>query len=781
MGFAFNANAFERDHTFKQRRGVREMETYSVVGKDFSNIDSLVKVKGTALYTGDMKIPGMLIGKILRSPHAHARILNIDTSRAAKLPGVKVVITGKDTLGVKYGMWRVRPELLDEEGLAMEKVRFIGDAVAAVAAMNEDTALEALELIQVDYERLPAVFTPEEAMKDGAPLVHDGFEGNVSVVRNINIGDVEKGFNECDVVREDRFEMQAVQHASMEPHVCVANFDAPDKLTIWDSTQSPYFVQVLLATTLGLKENDVRVIKPHVGGGFGNKVEMFDNEFCASLLSKKTGRPVKIEYTREEEFTVSRRRQPEIIHMKTGVKRDGTLVARESRIILDGGAYNGQGPTTVMLSGMFGLLPYRIPNYRYHGRRVYTNNMPSGAMRGHGALPPNFASEVQLDLIAEELGMDPMELRLKNAVQTGDDVPGIATNILSCGLRECITRAAETTDWQKKRKELPEGRGIGMACYAFTSGGIFNWFNTELPFSEALAKANVDGSVTLYTRAADIGQGSNTVLSQILAEELGIRLENVKILSGDTDTSTADLGAWSSRITLHAGNAVRRAGLDLKRQIFEIAADRLGKKLHEELEAKEGRIYIRERPAKAISFAEGVSVAQRAKDGMPIMGRGAYTPRGKGLVSAAWSFGTQVAEIEYDKETGVTRVLKLTTAHDCGKAINPRLVEGQLQGSAHMGVGQVLSEDLIFKDGKVQNPSFRDYKIFTAADMPEVESLVVETYEPEGPFGAKEAGEGLAIPTGGAVSNAVLHATGVVFNTLPITPERMVRALEEKA
>jgi 4-hydroxybenzoyl-CoA reductase subunit alpha len=757
------------------------MESYSVVGKEIPNIDSLVKVKGAALYAGDIKMPGMLIGKILRSPHAHAKILSIDTTRATRLPGVKIVITGKDTLGVKYGVWRARPELLDEEGLAMKKVRFIGDAVAAVAAIDEDTAQGALELIQVDYEPLPAVFTPEEAMKEGAPLVHDGFERNVSVVRQINIGDIEKGFNESDYVREDRFVTPPVQHSSMEPHVCVADFDASGKLTIWDSTQSPYFVQVLLATTLGLRENDVRVVKPHVGGGFGNKVEMFTNEFCASLLSRKTGRPTRIEYTREEELTVTRRRQPEIIEMKTGVKNDGTIVARESRIILDGGAYNGQTPTTILLSGVFSLLPYRIPNYRYHGSRVYTNNMPSGAMRGHGALPPNFASEVQLDLIAGELGIDPVELRLKNAVQAGDNVPGIASEIRSCGLSECIKKAAEASDWQRKRKQLPEGRGIGIACYTFTSGGIFNWFNTDLPFSEALVKVNEDGTVNLYTRAADLGQGSNTVLSQILAEELGIKLEDVKILAGDTETSTADLGAWSSRITIQAGNAVKRAALDAKGQIFEIARESLGIKLHEELEAKEGRIYIRERPDKAISFAEAVCAAKRAKGGMPVMGRGSYTPRGKGMVSAAWSFGAQVAEIELDRETGIIRVLKLTTAHDCGKAINPLLVDGQLQGSAQMGVGGALSEQLLFEDGRVQNPSFRDYKLFTAADMPEVESIVVETYEPEGPFGAKEAGEGLTIPTGGAVSNAVLHATGVAFKKLPITPERVVEALEQKA
>jgi len=756
------------------------MGSYSIVGKSVPNIDNLVKVRGAALYTGDLKMSGLLIGKILRSPQAHARILNINTAKASKLPGVRRIITGKDTLGIKYGMWRVRAEFLDEEGLATDKVRYLGDAVAAVAAIDEDTALEALELIEVEYEPLPAVFTFEEAMKEGAPLVHEGFKGNVNVIRKIDIGDVEKGFRECDYVREDDFFSQAVQHCPMEPHVCVASYDPLGKLTLWDSTQSPYFVQVNLAATLGLRENDVRVIKGYVGGGFGNKVEFFSNEFCASLLSMKTGKPVRVEYTRKEEFTVTRRRVPEIIKMKTGVKKDGTLVARESNILLDGGAYTGQVPTTTMLSGMLGLLPYRIANYRYLGQRVYTNNMPSGAMRGHGALQPNFASEVQLDLIAKELGLDPLELRLKNAMHPGDGVPGIAPEILSCGLTECIEKLGKAVQWKKKRKSFPEGRGIGISCYAFTAGGIFNWFNTTLPFSEALVKLNDDGTVNLYTRAADIGQGVNTILLQMLAEDLGIRFEDVRIIAGDTETSTADLGAWSSRLTLHMGNAVRRAALDARRQVFEIVGEKLGMRLHEELGAKDGRIFIKERPDQFISFAEAVAATQRTKNGMPIMGRGAYTPKGKGLVSAAWSFGAQAAEIEVDKETGVIRVHKLTTAHDCGTAINPKLVDGQLEGSAHMGLSQALTENLMFHDGRVLNPSFRDYKMFTAADMPDVEAIVVETYEPEGPFGAKEAGEGLTIPTGGAVANAMLHATGVPFKRLPITPEEAFRAVEKK-
>lgn len=749
---------------------------YSVIGKSFPNKDSISRVTGRALYAGDLKMPGLLVGKILRSPHAHARILNVDTTKASRLPGVRAVITARDTLGRKYGVWRLQPNLCDEEGLATRKVRFVGDAVAAVAAIDEDTALEALELIKVDYEPLPAVFTPEDAMKDGAPLVHEEFEKNISVIRRMNIGDVEKGFKESAHVREDTFTTKAVQHCHMEPHVCVANFELPGKLTVWDSTQSPYFVQVLLAYALGLRENDVRVITVHIGGGFGNKVELMTNEFCASVLSKKSGRPVRVEYTRKEEFTVSRRRVPETIRIKTGIKKDGTLVAREVNIIQDGGAYNGQMPTGTLISGFFSLVPYRIPNFRYQGTRFYTNNMPSGAMRGFTGPQANFASEVQLDLIAEQLDIDPLDLRLKNAMQPGDSIPGILPQIASCGLSECITKLAEATDWKRKRKELPKGRGVGMACYAMSCGGIFNWFKTNLPFSEAQIKLNEDGTVNLYTRAVDVGQGVKTILCQILAEELGLGMEDIRILAADTEITTADLGAWSSRLTFQAGNAVKKAALDAKNQIFQFAGDKLGIRLHEEMEAKDRKIYIKERPERAISFAEAVSIAQRARRGEPVTGRGSYTPRGKGLVTAALAFGAQAAEVECDLATGVVRVSRVTTTHDCGKPINPLAVDGQIEGSVHMSLGMALTEELQFKQGIVLNPSFRDYKTLTAADMPETETLIIETYEPEGPFGAKEAGEGLTIPTLGAVANAMRHATGISFKTLPITPKRVLEA-----
>jgi 4-hydroxybenzoyl-CoA reductase subunit alpha len=754
------------------------MKEYSVVGKRLPRVDGAVKATGAAQYTDDMTLPGMLYGKILRSPHPHARILDVDTARAQHLPGVKAVITGKDTLGVKYGLWRLYPNLLDEYPLAMDRVRYIGDEVAAVAAIDEDIAQEALELIRVEYEELPAVFDPLEAMEDGAPQVHDGVEHNISVTRHVAFGDVEQGFQESDYVREDRFHTQVVLHAHMEPHAALASFDASGKLTLWSSTQSPYIVQVLLAMTLGMREGDIRVIKPHVGGGFGNKIELFPLEFCSALLSKRTGRPVKMTYTRAEEFIATRRRHAIIIELKTGVKKDGTLVARQCRNILDGGAYNSLGPTATFLSGFFHTLPYKFPHYKYDGYHVYTNKAPAGAMRGFGETQPYFAGETQLDRIAEELGIDPLEIRLKNACGPGYEVGRVA-KVSSCGFTECLEQAAQAAGWKDRRGRMGPGKGIGMGSYAFISGGSFNWFRTPLAFSNALIKAGEDGSVSLYTGSSDIGQGSDTVMCQIVAEELGIRMEDVKITVADTETTPMDIGTWGSRVTLMAGNAVLAAARDLKGQVLEAAARGL-KTEPGELEVREGQIYVRGAPERKMAFSEAVVEAVKASGGKPLIGRGSYHPEGKGIVSPAFAFGVQVAEVEVDRETGQVRVLKTTTAHDCGMPINPMAVEGQLEGSVHMGLGQTLYEQEVTEKGRVANPSFLDYQMATAPDMPQIEMIEVRTDEPEGPFGAKEAGEGLVGPTVPAIANAVYDAVGVWIKELPITPEKILRALREK-
>jgi 4-hydroxybenzoyl-CoA reductase subunit alpha len=753
------------------------MTQYAVVGKSVPRVDGKIKATGEARYTADLKLPGMLYGKVLRSPLPHARILNIDTSKAEQLSGVKAVVTGNDTLGEKINILRFWPELADQQLLVTDKVRYIGDAVAAVAATDERIADEALGLIQVEYEELPAVFNPEEALKEGASLVHDRFERNISGRHRMGFGDVAAGFQESDYVREDRFFTQHIQYAPMEPHACLASADSPGRLTLWTSTQSPYINQHLLATALGMRHSDVRIIKPYIGGGFGGKVELFPYQFCAALLSKKAGKPVMIELTREETHAVTRRKSPFMIDVKTGVKKDGTLVARDFTVLIDGGAYNGWGPLTLRIAGFYLSVPYRMANYQYQGYRVYTNKVPSGPMRGHAAVQVFFAAESQLDMIAEELGIDPVEIRLKNVSQAGDVVFG--TNIYSNGLRECIETAAQASGWYEKRGKLPDGQGMGIACGIYVSGGLFNYFDTKVPYSESYVVLNDDGTVSFFTGASDIGQGSDTVLSQIVAEELGVNLEDIVLTAADTQVCPLDLGSFSSRVTMIAGSAAQAAAADAKRQLLEVCASKLELRTHETLECSGGRIFVRGAPDRGMSFAEAVLTAQRGRNS-PIMGRGAFNARGRGWGSPGVSFQAQIPEVEIDRETGKVKVNKITIAHDCGKAINPLAVEGQVDGGLHMGLGQALTEELKIEEGKVLNPSFVDYKTVSPVEMPPVESITVETNDPEGPFGAKEVGEGITVGTCPAVANAISDAIGVRIKELPLSPERIIRAINAK-
>jgi 4-hydroxybenzoyl-CoA reductase alpha subunit len=749
-------------------------DRFNIIGRDVPRTDAEAKARGSAIYTDDMKLPGMLHGQILRSPLAHARIKRIDTSKASALPGVKLVVTGEDTPKIKYGNWRLFPDTQDEYPLAVDKVRFIGDEVAAVAAIDRDTAEEALDLIEVEYEELPAVFDVDSSVQPGAPVIHDYCPTNISVNRKIKYGDVEKGFSECDYIREDTFTVHSVSHAYLEPCSALANIDLDGRITLWTSTQVPYIIQCLLASTLGMRENDIRVVKPFVGGGFGGKMELRAWEFCAAFIARKTGRPVKFTLTREEEFIAGRRRHPMKIHSKVGFKKDGTLVAKDLQIQLDGGAYNAMGPTATFLCGNFGAMLYRYPNYRFHGEHVYTNKPPASAMRGFGAPQSLYATEIQMNMAAEELGIDPIDLRLKNAQVSGDEIPDVAV-ISSCGFIESIKAVAEMSGWKEKRKNLPVGRGIGIGCYSFISGGVFNWFNTQYPFSAAEVRVFSDGTAHLLTMASDIGQGSDTVLKQILAEELGLEMEDIRITSADTSmTPQADLGSWGSRVTLMAGNAVIDAAKKIKEELFGAVSARYNLNVIHEIECKNGRVQAKSRPDYGLSFGEAVAMAQKARRGEPLVARGSYTPRGKGLVTPAFGFGAQVAEVEVDKLTGLVDVKNMWTAHDCGTVINPRSVDGQLAGSIQMGLGYALSEQFVMDGGKTLNTSFVDYKMPTASDMPPSEVVHVDTYEPEGPMGAKEAGEGLASPTAPAISDAVYHATGYRCMDLPITPEKIL-------
>jgi 4-hydroxybenzoyl-CoA reductase alpha subunit len=752
------------------------MSKYSVIGQRVHRVDGPEKVTGNAKYTFDLVLPNMLYGKVLRSPYPHAKILSIDTSKAEKLIGVKGVVTGKDTLGKKQGIWRRFPELCDEEILCRKKVRYIGDPVAAVAAIDEDTAEEALDLIEVEYEPLPAVFDPLEAIKEEAPQIHEGVELNINITRHIEWGDVDEAFKKCDHIRIDQFKCCSQAHVCMETHDAVASFDYGGKLTMWTSTQSSYYIQRLLADMLDLREGDIRVIKPHTGGGFGSKFELDSAQFCAAVLSMKLCKPVKIVLTREEEFTATKRRTPMYYFIKLGAKKDGTFLAKEVRVITEGGAYTAMGATALYLTGFFSSFPYKYPNYRYDGYRAYTNTAPTSAMRGFGAPQSTFVGESQIDMLADDLGIDPIEIRRKNGMTPNYEVPGQAY-IQSCGLHQCLDAIEKHI---KERGKLPPNRGIGVSAYGFMSGGIFNWFDTPYAFSAAIVRVSIDGKVDLFTGACEIGQGSDTTLSMICAEELGVRLEDIRIHAADTGICPADLGSWGSRETLMNGNAVKMAAADAKRQILEFAAAKLGPNIVYDLDIKDRWIHLVDRPERGISYFDVVKEAIRGKDGEVIIGRGHYTPHRKGMISPAYSFGVQAAEVEVDPETGRYKLINVTTAHESGTVINPVGIEGQLEGAIMMAGGFGFCEDQPMDEGKILNPSIADYKLIRSLDMPETKILEIDTYEPEGPFGAKEAGEGLTNPTAGAIGNAVYKAAGVRINDLPITPEKVFRALREK-
>jgi len=754
------------------------MSEYSIIGKPTVNVDGVAKVTGEAVYAFDMTLPNMLYGKILRSPHPHAKIISIDTSVAEKLPGVKAVITGKDTPGGKYGLWRRFRELDDQEALATDKVRFIGDAVAAVAATSEAIAEKAIDLIDVEYEPLPAVFDPMEAIKDDAPLVHDDFENNINATRHIEWGNVDEGFKAADYVREDKFTLFPQHPAPMEVHSSVASYDkGTGRLTVWSSTQSPYYLQLGLADALKMREGDIRVIKPHVGGGFGGKNSTMPDSLNAALLSMKTGRPVKIVFNREEEFIATEHRTPMYLAIKIGLKKDGTLLAKEVKIITDGGAYTGLGATTLYLAGTWITFPYKTPSYRYDGFRTYTNKMWASSVRGFGAVSAVYAAETQLDRAAHDLGIDPLEIRRRNAMTPGYEAPG-QYKVESCGILACIDKMEERV--KEKWPKLVKDEGIGYAAFAYMSGGIFNWIDTPYAFSGAMVKVNIDGTVDLFTQASDIGQGHNTVSVMICAEELGVGMDDIRLHPADTATTLTDLGAWGSRETLMNGNAVKAAAAEVKKKLLDVARMKLGENIVYDLEAKDKRIYLALRPERGFSYYDIVKDAIKENDGEPLIGIGHYTPHRKGMVSPAYGMGIMAIKAKVDRETGLIEVEDILVVHDCGQTINPLGSRGQVEGSIQMGLGFGLCEDLPTDNGLILNPSFVDYKLVRSREMPPIELIDIPTFDPEGPFGAKESAEATTAPTAPAMANAIYHAVGAEFDSNVLRPEKVLRAIREK-
>ncbi len=752
-------------------------EKLHVINTHVPNIDGIAKVTGRATYSFDVRLPGMLYGKILRSPHAHAKIIKIDTSKALALHGVKGIVTGKDTLGIKQGIWRRYQELCDEQILPVEKVRYIGEPVAAVAAITEEIAEAALDLIEVEYEVLPGVFEPMEAMKKDAPQLHAGVERNINVTRHIEWGDVEGGFEKADYIREDHFFCGGQAHMCMETRAAVSSYTPEGKLTIYHSNQSAYYMQALMAGVLGIREGNIRVIAQYVGGGFGGKFELDGAIFCSCILTMKLFRPVRIAYTREEDFIATKRRTPMHYWVRTGVTKDGKFLAREARVVSNGGAYTGMGATALYLTGFFHSFPYKWGGYRYDGYRVYTNTLPSTSMRGFGAPQAMFCSEQQLEWIAADLGLDPIDMRRQNGHTPGYEVPGQAF-IDSCGLDEAFGIMKE---WiAKKNASLPPNRAIGFSAAGFMSGGIFNWFDTPYSFSSAVITINQDGTVELHIGATEIGQGSNTTMAIIAAETLGVKVEDIKVHSGDTDHCPADLGAWGSRQTLMTGNATKRACEDAKHQLLEFALAKMGLNIVYDLDIKDRWVHIVARPERGMPWEELVKIALRGKDGQRIVGRGYYTPHRKGMISPAYSYMLQGVEIEVDAETGKIALVDSLTAHDCGTPINHLGLIGQLEGAFSMAAGYGYLEYMPYEDGKLMNPNLVDYKMIRATEMPETPIAEIDTYEPEGPYGAKEAGEGLTNPTAAAIGNAIFHALGVQMKECPIRPHMIVNALKEK-
>ena len=762
------------------------MQEFINIGKRIPKADAEEKVTGKAIYIHDLKISGMLYGKILYSPHPHAKILNIDTSRAEKISGVKAVLTGYNIPPIKFGFYK------DNVPLKAGKVRSYRDEVAAVAAIDPDIAEEALSLIKVDYEILPAVFDPEEAMKEGAPLIHEehvgGKEKKPTNVLNLPwrliSGDVDEARKKSAYVAEDRFKVTWVTHCCLGTSGCLAQFDLKNNLTIYSITQIPSLAQkdfTEALSAMGLQGKKARVIKTMIGGGFGSKLDTYAFEYVAILLAYKTHKPVKIIFGREEEFFATSPRQPAIIDIAQGCTKDGKLTFRDIRMILDNGAYTSWGATTpsVMMMPISSL--YKVPNVRYVAKCVYTNNTYSQAMRGYGNPQATFAIDSQVDILAERAGIDPLDFRLRNANTPGEITPQ-NFKINTCGLNECIDAVAQKLDWRQNRGRK-DGRGIGMASMIHVGGGARVYKSDGCG---TIIKIDDFGTVNVITGATDMGQGADTVIAQIVAEELGVRMDDVVVIHTDTDVCPWDVGAHASRTTFVAGNSAVGATKKVKQLLLEVAGQSMGES-PENLDIRDRTVFSKKDPEKKSPLGKILRAAHYTTGGKMVMAEYFYDPANenldrefKGNLSMTYSYGTHGVEVEVDKETGQVKILKYIAAHDVGRAINPMLLEGQVYGGATMGIGYALTERLIMQNGKVMNPNFLDYKMLTAKDVPNIEPIVIETNDQFGPFGAKGIGEPGLVPTAPAIANAIYDAIGVRIKELPITPEKVLAAMKGK-
>jgi 4-hydroxybenzoyl-CoA reductase alpha subunit len=755
----------------------------AAVGKRTPYIDAVQKVTGQIKYTADYHFPNMLFVKFLRSPHPHARIKKIDVSKAEKHPGVHAVATGKE-LPVSFGVLPISP---DETAMAVDKVRYVGEVVAAVAAESEKAAQEAVDLIRVEYEPLRPFLNPRDSLKPCAPdeQIHPHSKNgtNIHKTAELRFNEPEKALQASPNVCTASFTFAGLSHAFTEPHAAVAVWNPDETLTVIAATQVPHYLHRNLAKVLGLPMHRIRVIKPALGGGFGGKSDPLPHQIITGYLAMKTRQPVKCVLSREEVFLTNHGRHPTEMTISVGCDRDGTLTALDADILIDGGAYGSFGVVTAYYNGVLLQGPYRIDKFGFRTRRVYTNKPQCGAMRGHGAVNPRYAMEVVLDMLAHQLKIDPCELRYRNFLPANTLTVG-QFRITSNGVRECLDAVRTRSDWDNRYGKLPYGRGLGVACGFFISGSALPIYWNRYPQTVVHAKLDLDGRVLILSGASDIGQGSDTILVQIAAEVLGLPMEHIHLQSADTQLTPVDLGSYSSRVTFMVGNAAKMAAEKLRARIAEAVA-REKNVASDALTFHDGRISTAD-GAVDLSWDEAVEIATAGQGAIvesgfyvsPKMG-GDFKGAGAGL-SPAYSFGAFISEVAVNPDTGEVKVLKVWGAHDCGKALNPLAVEGQIEGCIHMGLGQTVSEELRYEDGLMLNPSLLDYHVPTALDTPEMDITIVESNDAEGPFGAKEVGEGPIHPVLPSIGNAIFDAVGIRMFELPITPDKVLSKLKEK-
>ena len=754
-----------------------------IIGRPWSKVDGPAKTTGETRYADDLFLPRMLHGKLLRGHLPHARITRVDVSHARTLPGVHAVITGGD-LPVKFG---IMPSSQDEEALCVDKVRYVGDPIAAVAAVDEETAERACEAIEVEYEPLRAVMSIEDALTEADVRVQDYGDGPVpNVHKNISLefGDLTRGFAEADRIREDTFFFQGNTHLPMEQHSAVAQYEANGRLTLWTSSQTPHYVHRALAKVLGLPMSRIRVIATPVGGGFGGKSDPFSHEICAAKLAMVAGRPVKITLTREEVFYAHRGRHPVLMWIRTGVKRDGRITACHFKTFLDGGGYGSYGIASTYYTGALQTVTYAIPAYKFEGTRVWTNKPPCGPKRGHGTPQPRFGIEIQMDKLAEDLGLDPVTIRLVNATQPYTKTVN-HLRITSNGLRECIERVVAASGFHEKHRRLPPGRGVGLAVSTYLSGAGLPIYWNDMPHSEVQIRVDRGGGVMVYSGAIDIGQGSDSVLTGVVAEVLGLDPHEISLVTADTDLTPIDLGSYSSRVTFMAGNAALQASQKMRDLLVAAVSEHLEVE-PDDLRVGDHRIQDGGDPARGVAFPEAAALAEAMFGTLTTVG--SYRPpklggpfKGSGVgPSPAYSFSAAAVEVRVDEGTGDVAVERVWIAHDIGRAINETLVVGQIEGSVYMALGEALMEEQIFRKGLHKIPSMLEYKNPTFLEMPPVETILINTDDPEGPFGAKEAGQGPLLPVIPAVANAVYDAVGVRIDEIPISPDKVLAALERR-